>query len=243
MRTPLFKQTSSHPHLMLAEEYVEGPEYSCDFTVENGTVRVIRLAKKIKSSVMPFGTIQGYILPGVLPRSVGDHSLHDTLLRGASALGIKRGLCMVDFIVSNENIRLIEMTPRPGGDCLPHMLKECTGLDMLKTGLDFAAGLPLALPDTKGVSPCMAIRIHAEKEGILRTIDCRKLAGDPRIKSIHLTQKPGHRIHLPPGDYDSWLLGHVIMTPLETQHPESEALAILKKIEVSIDGEKPGEPR
>nr|NJM01818.1 ATP-grasp domain-containing protein [Desulfobacula sp.] len=43
---PLFKQTSSHPHLMLAEEYMEGPEYSCDFTVENGTVRVIRLAKK-----------------------------------------------------------------------------------------------------------------------------------------------------------------------------------------------------
>lgn len=238
---PLFKRTASHLHLMLAEEYVEGPEYSCDFMIENGSVRIIRLAKKIKSSPMPFGAIQGYILPGDLPRPIAESRLQDILGRGALALGVKRGLCMVDFIISNEKIMLIEMTPRPGGDCLPHMLKECTGLDMLKTSLDFAAGLPLALPDVTGLSPCMAIRIHAEKEGILKNIDCRRLMEDPRIKSIHLTQKPGHRIQLPPKDYDSWLLGHVIMRPLELENPESEALSILKKIEVFIDRGKPGD--
>jgi len=238
---PLFKRTSSHLHLMLAEEYVEGPEYSCDFTIDNGTARIIRLAKKIKSSPMPFGTIQGYLLPCALPRPITESRLQAILGKGALALSIKRGLCMVDFIISGEKIMLIEMTPRPGGDCLPHMLKACTGLDMLKTSLDFAAGLPLALPDITGLSPCMAIRIHAEKEGILRNIDCRRLMEDPRIKSIHLTHKPGHRIQLPPKDYDSWLLGHVIMRPLEAENPESEALSILKKIEVFIDGEKPGD--
>ncbi len=232
---PLFNQASSHEHLMLAEEYIEGPEYSCDFIIENESIQVIRLARKIKSPSTPFGTIQGYILPGALPRSVSERQFHDILYKSALALGIKRALCMVDFIISGEKAMLIEMTPRPGGDCLPHMLKECTGLDMLKTSLDFAAGLPLILPDIQNSSPCMAVRIHAEKEGILKKIDCRKLMEDPRVKSIHLTKKPGHKIQLPPKDYDSWLLGHVIITPAETENPESEALSILKNIDVFID--------
>ena len=238
---PLFNRTSSHEHLMLAEEYIKGPEYSCDFIVENESVRVIRLAKKIKSPLTPFGTIQGYILPSALPRDVSENRFHDILLRGALALGIKRGLCMVDFIISGKKVMLIEMTPRPGGDCLPHMLKECTGLDMLKTSLDFAANLPLTLPDTQNISPCVAIRIHAKEEGILKKIDCRKLMEDPRVKSIHLTRKPGHKIQLPPKDYDSWLLGHVILMPLEAENPEPEALAILEKIQIFMGTEKPGE--
>jgi len=208
--------------------------------VENGRVRVIRLARKIKSPQRPFGTILGYILPGALP--VDETHFRDILVRAASALGITRGLCMADFIISGKRVMLIEMTPRPGGDCLPHMLKACTGLDMLKTSLDFAAGLPLVLPDPGDFPPCMAVRIHAETEGILRHIDCRKLAGDPRVQSVHLTRKPGHRIQLPPKDYDSWLLGHVVLTPCGTEDPETEALSILNRIHVSIDAKKPGDP-
>jgi len=187
---------------------------------------------------MPFGTIQGYILPSALPRGIDEHRLHDILLRGASALGITRALCMVDFIISNQKVMLIEMTPRPGGDCLPHMLRECTGLDMLKTSLDFAAKLPLILPDTQNISSCVALRIHAQEEGILENIDCRRLVDDPRIKSIQLTRKPGHKIKLPPEDYDSWLLGHVIMNPLDQNSPEQEALAVLKKIEIFMEKTK-----
>src|SRR3989339_1328354 len=40
---PLFKRMVSDGWLMLAEEYMEGPEYSCDFIVENESVRIIRL--------------------------------------------------------------------------------------------------------------------------------------------------------------------------------------------------------
>jgi len=232
---PLFKRTVFDGRLMLAEEYMEGPEYSCDFIVENQSVRIIRLAKKIKSSQMPFGTIQGYLLPGALPKGIEAHRLHDILLRGAAALGLKRAICMVDFIISNGQVMLIEMTPRPGGDCLPHMLKECAGFDMLKTSLDFAAKLPLSLPDTRHMPACVALRIHAKEEGILKNINCRRLVDDPRIKSIHLTRKPGHEIKLPPQDYDSWLLGHVIMNPLDQDSPEQEALAVLKTIDIFME--------
>lgn len=237
---PLFQRKSSTEFLMLAEEKIAGTEYSCDFIVENNTIHVIRLAKKIKSPFRPFGTILGYVLPAILPQFVDKDHFLETLLKSATTLGIERGLCMVDFIIRDDEVVLIELTPRPGGDCLPHLLKACTRLDMLKICLDFAGKTPLNLPDTQTFSPFVAIRLHAEHSGVLRKIECRNLIEDYRVKTVHLTKKPGHKIKLPPEDYDSWLLGHIIIQPSVNNFPESQAIAISKKIEIIIDKDKPG---
>ncbi|MBU1341086.1 MAG: ATP-grasp domain-containing protein [Proteobacteria bacterium] len=234
-KNPLFQRTSSTEYLMLAEEHISGTEYSCDFIVENNTIRIIRLARKIKSPFKPFGTILGYVLPAVLPQLIDIADLHHILLKSSNTLGINRGLCMVDFIVSDDQVVLIELTPRPGGDCLPHLLRVCTHLDILKISLDFAQKHPVTLPDTKSCSPCVAIRLHAEQAGVLRRIEYRHLLEDKRVKDIFLTKKPGHKIKLPPEDYDSWLLGHIIIEPSVHKFPESQALAISKKIEIFID--------
>jgi len=235
---PLFQKTSSKQYLMLAEEQIMGTEYSCDFIIENNSTKIIRLAKKMKSPFKPFGTILGYLLPAFLPQSINTDHFNRILLNSSTALGINRGLCMVDFIVADDQVVLIEMTPRPGGDCLPHLLKASTNLDMLKISLDFARKLPINLDDTKIITPCVAVRLHAGHAGVLQKIDTHDLLSDKRVKAIHLTKKPGHRIILPPVDYDSWLLGHIIVEPSDTQFPEAQAITISKKIEILIDKDK-----
>lgn len=237
---PLFKRDSSKEHLMLGEEYISGPEYSCDFIIENDRVQIIRLAQKIKSTKKPFGTIQGYILPCILPEGISWEGLQQTLYKGALALGISRAICMVDFILSGTRINLIEMTPRPGGDCLPHMLKSCFGLDMLQLSLDFAAGKPVPVIDIGKYLPCMAIRIHATEHGILHHISHEALMADDRVRSLHLSKAPGHRIVLPPKDYDSWLLGHIIMSPSAKASFESQAEEILEKLDIVVEKKDKG---
>ncbi|MDA3789339.1 MAG: ATP-grasp domain-containing protein [Desulfobacula sp.] len=116
VQNPLFKKSSSQEHLMLAEELIQGTEYSCDFICENDEIQIIRMARKIKSPFRPFGTIMGYVLPGHLPHFITPNELEQLLLKSAQVLGINRGLCMVDFIISGETIALIELTPRPGGN-------------------------------------------------------------------------------------------------------------------------------
>lgn len=233
---PLFEKSFSSGYLMLAEELVQGTEYSCDFICDNDTIQIIRMARKIKSPFRPFGTIIGYLLPGQLPHSISPNALEQLLLKSAQAIGITRGLCMVDFIVSDKTISLIELTPRPGGDCLPFLLKVSTGMDILKLSLDFAQKIPLEL--THPSSLHVGIRLHAEKSGILKEIDISHLLEDTRVKHILLTKKPGHQITLPPADYDSWLLGHVIFEPTNEKYPESQAMCISKTIHISIDPPK-----
>ena len=57
----LFNQKSAQNYLMLAEEYVTGPEYSCDFIIENEKITIIRLSRKIKYNHQPFGTDRLYL--------------------------------------------------------------------------------------------------------------------------------------------------------------------------------------
>ena len=232
---PLFQRSSSKEILMLAEERITGTEYSCDFIIEKDDVRVIRLAKKITSVFRPFGTILGYAIPASLPQGLDKNNFLQTLFNSATSLGIKRGLCMIDFIVSDNQIVLIELTPRPGGDCLPHLLKACTNLDILKLSLDFAQNHPLDLDNTQWSSAYVGIRLHAGHSGVLRKIEYGHLFEDKRVKHIHLTKNPGHKIKLPPDDYDSWNQGHIIIEPSGNKFPESQAITLSKKIEIFID--------
>ena len=52
---------------VVVEEYVDAPEYSADFIVSNGKIRILRLAKKFKSAAPMFGITEAYLLPGRLP--------------------------------------------------------------------------------------------------------------------------------------------------------------------------------
>lgn len=232
---PLFRTNASTDHLMLAEELIDGPEFSCDFLVENNAATIVRLTRKIAAADAPFGTIMAYVIPGELPGDAEMSGLERLVFEGADALGIQRGICMVDFIVRNNQPVFIEMTPRPGGDCLPFLLLEAGNLDILKLTLDFAENKPLGLSRPNTFRPHLGIRIFAGASGVLSRIDTGLLRSDPRIKQMHFFRKPGHIITMPPCDYDSWLLGHLIVEPGDDDCPETESLLISNRLSVVIE--------
>ncbi len=231
---PIFKQQSSTEHLMLAEEFVSGPEYSCDIYIDWDGISIIRVAKKIKPSNQPFGTVYGYILPAALPTGVDEVVFENTLLKSARVLGVNRGICMVDFVISNHQASLIELTPRPGGDCLPALLKAAGDLDIIGMTLDVAEKKAVKLNGTIGFPPHIGLRIHAHKAGILKGFNTDELTAEKRIKNIKYIREPGHCITMPPADYDSWLLGHMIIKPEQQKHLEAQGLLIGRRLKVEI---------
>jgi len=231
---PIFKKLSSTEHLMLAEEFVAGPEYSCDMLIEGDAISIIRTAKKIKPSNRPFGTVSGYILPAALPLGEDGALFKKMLLKSARVLGINRGICMVDFVISNHRAKLIELTPRPGGDCLPALLKAAGNLDIIGMTLDIAEKQAVKLNEAAKFSLHVGLRIHAHKAGILKGFNADELMNEKRIKSIQYIRKPGHCITLPPADYDSWLLGHMIIEPEPQRHLEAQSFLIGNRLKVEI---------
>lgn len=232
----LFRHANSEQYLMLAEERIRGIEFSCDFIVDRNGIRLIRLAKKITSPCKSFGTILGYILPGKLPQGTDTTNFEALLLQGARALGIHRGICMADIFISQGQARLIEITPRPGGDCLPHLLKAVCGMDILKICLDFAQGLEPDLSPYRRAIPHAGIRLISSKAGVVKRIDTSRLDMDPRVAGLEIIRSPGHRVQLPPEDYDSRLLGHMIFKPDNNKtNMETQALTVSKLLRIAIE--------
>jgi uncharacterized membrane protein len=83
--------------------------------------------------------------------------------------------------------------------------------------------------------PSVGLRLHASQSGILKKIDSHQLQSDARVSEVHLTRQPGHLIKMPPDDYDSWLLGHIIFEPDGASEVESQCLALLDKLIVEIE--------
>ena len=228
---PLYSKAISW---FLAEEFIPGDEYSCDFIIQDDSVQIIRLTKKIKNNYKPFGTISAYLLSDCDSEGIHKKNLEKTLHNGAKTLGISDAICMVDFIVCEEKIFLLEITPRPGGDCIPYLLKRSVPLDILTYTLDFAQRRIKGLPKSYN-GQYAALRMHAKNSGKINNIDSQLLVQDSRVLEIHSTRQPGHNINMPPNDYDSWNLGHIIFNPLPGIALEAQAQDLRNKLIVEIE--------
>jgi hypothetical protein len=210
------------------ETWIEGREYSCDVILDGEHLEIIRTAEKLPAPDQSPGTTLAYKVPAQLSPNLNLSQFKRQLHSAARALGLERAVYMVDLIIRGNTAYLLELTPRPGGDCLPWLIRESCGLDMLGLALDFAVGNPIRLPEASSWKPLIGMRFFAKRAGIIRFIDDSHLKQEKRIKSYHLKARPGYRITLPPEDYDSRILGHAIFEanpfePIQQQCMEIEA--------------------
>jgi hypothetical protein len=141
---------------------------------------------------------------------------------------------MLDFIVRDGEMLLLELAPRPGGDCLPALLFDALDLDILAATVEFAAGTSVSSSRSLGTATRVGLRLHASAEGRLLSIDTSEARRDPRVRALELIRAPGHLVRLPPVDYDSWLLGHAIFEPFAHLSTELQCEDLCSKIRVDI---------
>ncbi len=205
--------TTNPREVFALEEFISGTEYSCDFIIDGTRVEIIRIARKIPARQHSVGTTLAYVLPAQLPPAIDHERLRRQLGEAARTLGVGRAICMIDVMIEGKRPAMIEIAPRPGGDCLPPLILKSCGLDMLGTALDFAEGRHVTVPEPSRWKPLVGLRLFADRPGIIRKIDDAELRADPRVLESYLKRGPGHHVVLPPEDYDSRLLGHVIFEP------------------------------
>jgi len=219
----------------VVEAFIAGTEYSADIIIEGDHLQTIRTAEKLPALDQTIGTTLAYKVPAQLPAGLDLLRFQRQLISAAHVLGIKRGLCMVDFIVSGRSAYFLEITPRPGGDCLPWLIRESCGLDMLGLALDFAAGIPIRLPLASDWKTLVAVRFFATTAGTIRALDISSIEQDRRIISYYLKARPGYRVTLPPQDYDSRVLGHAVFQPQRNRSLLHQCRQIGAKLSVEME--------
>jgi biotin carboxylase len=220
--------------VFVIEEFVQGDEYSCDFAVDGDHVGIIRIARKIPDPKQAFGTTLAYLLPSLLPEGLEEDNFRSQLSTATKSLGLDRSICMLDFVVQDNRAFMIELSPRPGGDCIPSLLLNSGGTDILGRALDFAEGHPF-VPDTSlQWRPLIGVRLFAKCSGEIGQLDSSALLKDHRVVESNLKRGPGHRVVLPPEDYESRLLGHVIFEPTGSESIENECIEIASKLKIEM---------
>lgn len=221
---------------IVIEEYVDATEYSADFMVDGDEIGIIRLSRKIKRVGTPIGVTIAYLLLEAPPDGVDELRLRRIFLDSCRALGVGRAICMMDFFVKGGEVLLLETAPRPGGDCIPFLLEKAAGIDILKMTLDFSCGSKAGFENLSRKGDHLGMRIMADREGVLEAVDVSALSGEKNVKSVHVGRRAGSEILLPPKDYDSWVLGHVIAGREKSMPPERQVEETLSKIDCRIAG-------
>lgn len=123
----------------IVEEYMEGPEYSIDALVQNGTFTVTGFAvRHIKYE--PYFIEIGHTMPAVL-----DKQIHDELISvfalGAKALGLTTGAAKADIKYTKKGPMIGEIAGRlSGGYMSGWTYPYASDLNLTKQGLLIAAG-------------------------------------------------------------------------------------------------------
>lgn len=220
---------------ILAEKFAPGREYSADFIIENNRTRLIRVARKIRLDGFPFGTTSAYQVPARLPEAISEGRLRRTLREAALALGLERAVCMVDFMIHHDSLTLLEMTPRIGGDCLPPLVRHACGLDTIGLALDFAERKRISIPGRSRWTEMIGMRLFAVRAGLFAGMKYGRLLNNQRVREIYLKREAGQRILLPPDDYNSWILGHLIFEPDKSISIDKQCRDLRKKITIDVE--------
>ena len=129
----------------------------------------------------------------------------------------------------------LELAPRCGGDCLPPLLKTACDFDVLGMAIRFARET-VGKAGVRVNKPTVALRLFANRAGVLEWTNTAVFLEDRRVLSVVLTRRRGDQVELPPLDYDSWVLGHVIYRPepgrsVSAQNDELKSLFQIKIVE------------
>ena len=235
---PLYSRdpfTIKESRSFVIEEFIAGPEYSCDFFMDEDRLEILRVARKIPENKLSFASTLAYIVPTPLPPLLDADLFRKQMYAAATALGLKRAVCMADFIIRNNKAVMLELSPRPGGDCLPQLIKQSSGFDILCSTIEFAGGRFPDIPPASQWQQLVGLRLLADSPGTIIEINTSGLQKDSRVIEYHIKHGPGHQIISPPADYDSRIIGHAIFKPSNTKTiiNECRQIAGLIKTEVS----------
>lgn len=133
-------QENSFEHAAIAEEYLEGEEFSCESISWEGIHHCLAVTKKYTTG-NPHFIETGHMEPAELPEEIYE-KIYTSVRSALDALEIQYGASHAEFKLNADGeIHIIEIGARMGGDCIgSHLVELSTGYDYLKMVLDVALG-------------------------------------------------------------------------------------------------------
>ena len=136
----------------IIEEFIDGPEYSCECFSYKGEHRLLTFTKKYTTEA-PNYIETGHDQPSDIPEEYHE-KITKQIFAVLDVLNIEYGASVPEFRLDKDyNMHIIEVGPRMGGDHFCHLVPLSTGYDYMKMVIDAA----------KGIAPDYSIAPHYKK--------------------------------------------------------------------------------
>ena len=125
----------------LAEEFLDGPEFSVETFSMAGRHQLLAVTEKFKT----VNSVEvGHLVPARITAEQQDRIFAEvsTLL---TALGVQEGPAHTEVILTARGPRIIETHTRPGGDAIVELVRLAAGFDIQQLTFDWLAGRPVDL--------------------------------------------------------------------------------------------------
>ena len=147
----------SYSKTAIVEEYIDGPEYSCESVSKDGVHHTLAITKKFTSGAPYFIEI-GHVQPSDISKELYPKVVAQ-IHKALTALGIKNSASHAEFRLQPDGtVQFMEIGARMGGGCIG------SDLTMLSTGIDFLkATIQVALGEEPDLTP-----VHPEQIAEIR---------------------------------------------------------------------------
>ncbi len=137
--------------------------------------------------VNPFAPVSASF-PSLHPADVLDR-VHDTLQRMIARVGLRNGPLNFDIFVKGEEVYLMDIGPRNGGNYIPQIIEQATGVDLVQATIDMALNRPVALVMEPVKVPSAYFILGSQQEG--RFMGIRYIHDDYSIMQSFLRYEIG----------------------------------------------------
>ncbi len=212
---------------VILQEFMEGPEVSCEMLVIDGQPVLLQVTDKITSGKPHFVEI-GHSQPSSLPKAALA-AIEKVACDACRAIGIKNSATHVEIMLTCDGPKIVELGARMGGDLIgTHLVELSTGIDMTRAAIMLALGL-------KPVIECGQPRASATSFMLANSGWVKKIGGVDKaqsqegVQALFMFAREGDRIQQLKNGSDR--LGQVVATA----DTPREALARCKKALSFID--------
>ncbi|MDR1530434.1 MAG: ATP-grasp domain-containing protein [Burkholderiales bacterium] len=135
----------------ILEAFIKGTQHTLEGILQDGKIGVSLLTDR-DTVAAPYTTTTGHRFPSRLPESVQIVVRHviEAVLR---KFGIDSGVFDCDFVVDDECVTLIEITPRLGGNSLSRLFKTALNFDLAAFAVAYACSDHLPVLDIPACTP------------------------------------------------------------------------------------------
>lgn len=115
----------------------------------------------------PYATTVGHYCPSLLPENQQERLLA-LIAQIFEELGIRETVFDCDFVATADEVFLLELTPRAGGNCIADLLRRATSFDLMEYAVRLACGDHPQLPASIAMRPAAVLLLGVWKAGRLQ---------------------------------------------------------------------------